>query len=108
MLEPSGARGYERVLVAAAEHLQPGQPEAEHLQAGQERRRQDLQEWAQEAERTFSKVVKVRTLHQCQKAPEAQATSHSFSPEPSRFIFFRNCGGDFAFPTSFLGLSLPP
>lgn len=58
--EPSGSREYEKVLVSATEHLQPEQLEAESLQADLERRRQGHRERLQEAESTFSQMVKVR------------------------------------------------
>lgn len=56
-LEPSGSREYEKVLLSATEHLQPGQPEAESLRADQERRHRER---VQQAESTFSQMVKVR------------------------------------------------
>lgn len=60
-LEPSGSPEYEKVLVSATEDMGPEQPEAESLQADRERRRRGHQEWVQEAEHSFSRVVKVRT-----------------------------------------------
>ncbi|XP_045677459.1 ankyrin-1 isoform X9 [Phyllostomus hastatus] len=80
VLEPSGAQEYEKVLVAAAEHTQP---EAESLQAGQERRRPDPREWAQEAERTFSEVVKGSEL---QNIPGEQVTEEQFTDEQGNIV----------------------
>ncbi|KAM5310847.1 ankyrin-1 isoform 5-T5 [Glossophaga mutica] len=83
VLEPSGAREYEKVLVAATEHAQPAQPEAETPQSGQERRRPDPREWAQEAERTFSEVIKGNEL---QNIPGEQVTEEQFTDEQGNIV----------------------
>lgn len=97
--------------MSETEHLQPQRPVAESRQADRERRRAAHGEWGQEAEHTFSLVLKVRARREgpadacLPEGPEAQATHCSLSPELSMFIFFKKCGGDFTFSTVSLGLS---
>ncbi|XP_070264561.1 ankyrin-1 isoform X8 [Myotis yumanensis] len=82
-LEPSGSREYEKVLVSTTEHLQPEQPEAESLQADWERRRQDHRERVQEAESTFSQLVKGSEL---QNIPGEQVTEEQFTDEQGNIV----------------------